>query len=142
MGEALVIEADGSVRGTVLPEDAAAHRAAVQGLVGGFADQGRYHRHVLLHVRGDGAPQPNLVAWALASAWRGAELDYCLYGTVVVTGSGIGESLPLEVPGQVHAASGAVAAIAAEWRGRRPASERAALAELLADVRHAVLSTV
>ncbi|MEU6406202.1 hypothetical protein [Streptomyces sp. NPDC046985] len=140
MGEALVIEANGSVCDTILPDGAAARGSAVRGLVGGYVDQGRYHRDVVLHVRGDGAAEPNLVAWALASVWRGVELDYFLYGTVVVTAHGAAEVLPAAVAGQVRAAGEAVAAIAAEWRSRRPASDRAALAELLAGVRHEVLS--
>lgn len=140
MGEALVIEANGSVRDTVLPDSAAARGGAVRDLVGGYADQGRYHRDVVLYVRGDGAAEPNLVAWALASVWRGVELDYFLYGTVVVTAHDSTEVLPAAVAGQVRAAGEAVAAIASEWRSRRPASDRAALAELLAGVRHEVLS--
>ncbi|MFJ9574548.1 hypothetical protein [Streptomyces bacillaris] len=140
MAQALVVEANGSVRDTVLPGGAAARAGVVRDLVGGYADQGRYHRDVVLHVRGDGAAEPNLVAWALASVWRGVELDYFLYGTVVVTAPDATEALPTAVAGQVRAASEAVAAIAAEWRSRRPASDRAALSELLAGVRHEVLS--
>lgn len=140
MGEALVIEVDGSVRETVLPQAASAHQAAIRELVGDFVDQGRYHRSVLLHMRGDGAAEPNLLAWALASVWRGIELDYFLYGTVVVTGNESREALPAGISGQVRAAGEAVAAITAEWRSRRPASDQAARAELLAGVRHGVLS--
>lgn len=140
MGEALVIGVNGWVRDAVLPEGAAARGAAVRDLVGGDTDQGRYRRDVLLHVRGDGAGAPNLVAWALVSVWRGVELDYFLHGTVVVTAHDNGGKLPTEVAGQVRSAAETVAAIAAEWRDRRPASDQAARAELLAGVRHGVLS--
>ncbi|SEM78900.1 hypothetical protein [Streptacidiphilus jiangxiensis] len=140
MGSALVIETDGSVRDTVLPVGAEERRAAIRELVGGYADQGRYHPEVLLHVASDGSPQPNLLAWALASAWRGLDIPYLLYGTVVVTSAVGGADLPPGMASHVHAAGEAVSVIAWEWRSRRPASDEAARAELIAGVRHSLSS--
>ncbi|MFI1648308.1 hypothetical protein ACH4XT_15400 [Streptomyces avidinii] len=137
---ALVIAPAGSVSSTVLPSDAEGRRAAIGELVGGGADQGRYHPEVLLHVRGNGSPEPNLTAWALASTWRNLEISYLLYGTVVVTGPASGAELPANVAAQVRAAGDAVTAIMDEWRSRRPISNDAAVAELLAGVRHSLAS--
>ncbi|MFD8727811.1 hypothetical protein [Streptomyces sp. NPDC059611] len=140
MDNALVIAPDGSVSNTVLPSDAERWRAAIRELVGGGSDQGRYHAEVLLHVRGNGSQEPNLTAWALASIWRNLQLPYLLYGTVVVTGPAAGQELSANLAAEVQAAGSAVTAIMNEWRDRRPVSDDAAEAELLAGVRHSIAS--
>lgn len=83
----------------------------------------------------------NLSAWALASAWRGIDIPYGLYGPVVVTGPQLTE-LDEDLAGAVQAVCAAVAEILQEWRARPPVGERQARAELLAAARHSVAALV
>ncbi|MCM2431059.1 hypothetical protein [Streptomyces sp. RKAG337] len=135
MVEALVIQPDGIVRDLTLADDPGKWRTGVSEAVGGFPEAARYHRGALLYVNGDGAEQPNLAAWALASAWRGLDLPYALRGSVVVTGPGEGIALPPELADQVRAAAESVARIRAEWQFRPPVLAPAGMQELLAEVR-------
>ncbi|MEV4505474.1 hypothetical protein [Streptomyces klenkii] len=136
--EALVIETYGTVRPVDLPSDPEGRSSALRVVVGGFAESARYHPRALLYVNADGAEVPNVAAWALACAWRGLDLDYSLYGPVVVTAASPGDPLPEDLVGQVHAAAEGVVEVLAEWRSRRPVSSEAGIRELLAQVRFRV----
>ncbi|MEU1601188.1 hypothetical protein ABZ468_53075 [Streptomyces sp. NPDC005708] len=49
-----------------------------------------YHPKITIHVHGNGIAEqlpPNPVAWTLACAWRGLQLEYPLIGPVLVTGT-------------------------------------------------------
>ncbi|MGW3956459.1 hypothetical protein ACWEKM_37425 [Streptomyces sp. NPDC004752] len=113
--------------------------AAVREFLGSpdAVDQGVYHPRAVLHFHGSGRqaglPQ-NLAAWALVSAWRGMTL-YPLAGTVVVTGrTGTGDVTALDDDLVQHATAVAqtVRETMARWRMRPPASNEAAIRELLA----------
>ncbi|WP_199550188.1 hypothetical protein [Streptomyces sp. N35] len=113
-------------------------------LLGGVTVTGIYHRRAVLHILDDGQQRHadgrtglNLAAWALASAWRGIDL-YPLYGPVVITGGDAGTSTSLEddLGTQVLRSATTVRETLAEWRLRPPASNDAAVAELLAYVRN------
>ncbi|MFE2715268.1 hypothetical protein ACFXKI_25610 [Streptomyces mirabilis] len=100
-------------------------------------DQGTYHRRPVLHIIDGGLtiglPQ-NLAAWALASAWRGTAL-YPVGGPVVVTGrtaTGDVTTLDDDLVQHAQAVAQTVRDIVAEWRTRPPASNEAAIKELLA----------
>lgn len=147
--QALRIDEQGGVQTVHLPDTYAAQRAALCDLVGGATDAGVYHRQAVLHVHGNGAAaqelQFNTAAWALASAWRGLDIPYGLYGPIVVTGpaetdGGHGPLSP-EFEAQVRGVCAAVRDVHAEWQTRPPAGETAARAELLAAARHQVLAT-
>lgn len=114
MREALVIETDCTVRPVDLPSDPEGRSSALRVVAGRFAESARYHPRALLYVNADGAEVPNVAAWALACAWRGLDLDYSLYGPVVVTAASPGDPLPEDLAGQVQAAAEAVAEILAE----------------------------
>jgi hypothetical protein len=58
--------------------------------LGGQPEAAYYHRHAAIHVHGNGIAEDlpaNPVAWALACAWSGQQLDYALYGPVLITGT-------------------------------------------------------
>ncbi|MGW2651782.1 hypothetical protein ACWC2T_44690 [Streptomyces sp. NPDC001393] len=100
-------------------------------------DQGVYHRRALLHVHGGGCGMglaQNITAWALASAWRGIAL-YPIHGPVIVTGraqDGGVVGLADDLAQHAHAVAQTVRETLGEWRSRPPASNEAALSELLA----------
>ncbi|WP_280910221.1 hypothetical protein [Streptomyces sp. SAI-208] len=104
----------------------------------GTVDQGRYHPHALLPVHGSGYTiglEGNLTAWTLASAWRRMPL-YPFYGSVVVTGrtqDGDTSALNEELAGQAYAVAQTVRATWGAGQTRPPASNEAAVSELLAD---------
>ncbi|MBC2868663.1 hypothetical protein [Streptomyces mexicanus] len=134
---ALRIAPDTAVRELDLPEPGA--QSAIREHIGtsGAVDQGVYHRQTLLHIPGDGRVlglAQNITAWALASAWRGIAL-YPIHGPVVVTGraeDGAVAALDDDLAQQVQAVAQTVRETLAEWRSRPPASNEAALSELLA----------
>ncbi|MGW7824657.1 hypothetical protein ACWGLF_42850 [Streptomyces puniciscabiei] len=103
----------------------------------GAVDQAVYHPRVLLHVHGEGRGVglgQNVAAWALASAWRGMAL-YPLHGPVVVTGrTPDGEAAALDDDLAEHArtVTQTVRDTLKAWRTRPPASNDAAISELLA----------
>ncbi|GGN95373.1 hypothetical protein GCM10011579_095870 [Streptomyces albiflavescens] len=137
---ALRIDPNMSVTDIDLPAGVAQH-ARIRDLVGGpgSVDIGRYHPRALLHLHGEGRAiglKDNLVAWALASAWRGMPL-YPLHGPAVITGrSQDGGVAPLDDDLVQHAQTIArtVRETLREWQTRRPASNQAAIGELLAYV--------
>ncbi|MGX1266958.1 hypothetical protein [Streptomyces phaeoluteigriseus] len=100
-------------------------------------DQGTYHQRALMLIHGNGRrlglPQ-NLAAWALASAWRGTAL-YPLAGPIVVTGrtaAGDVTALDDDLVQHVQAVAQTVRDTLSEWSARPPASNEAAIGELLA----------
>ncbi|NEC35483.1 hypothetical protein [Streptomyces rubrogriseus] len=134
---AVKIAPDATVTELDLPE--ADTRAVIRELLGSpdSVDQGIYHRRAVLHVHGNGRqlglPQ-NLAAWALASAWRGTAL-YLLAGPVAITGRTMaGELTGLDGDLVRHArvVAQTVRETLTEWRRRPPASDEAAISELLA----------
>jgi hypothetical protein len=137
---AVVIDTNGATRTVDLPSGRAPWRTEVDRLLGGRAEAARYHRGATLHVNADGATRPNITAWVLACAWRGLELPYMLYGTVVVTGASDGHVLPQTLAAQAERAANAISEVVEEWRGRPPVSDEAGTLELLATVRHHVPS--
>ncbi|WP_406482472.1 hypothetical protein [Streptomyces sp. NBC_01615] len=134
---ALRIESDATVTDLNLPLTDA-HSAVLEHVGSPDAvDQGVYHRRAVLHIHGNGRtlglPQ-NLAAWALASAWRGMTL-YLLAGPVVVTGrtaAGDVTALDDDLVQHVQAVAQTVRDTLSEWRARPPASNEAAIGELLA----------
>ncbi|MCQ8833799.1 hypothetical protein [Streptomyces malaysiensis] len=134
---ALLITPAGIVTELDLPESGA--RSAIRDHVGsaGAVDQGLYHREALVHVHGDGQRiglDSNLTAWALASAWRGMPL-YSFHGPVVVTGrtqDGDTSALGDDLAAHVHAVAQTVRETREAWKTRPPASNEAAMRELLA----------
>ncbi|MGP4092576.1 hypothetical protein [Streptomyces sp. KR55] len=128
---------DATVTDFDLPETGA--HSVIRELVGSpdAVDQGMYHRRAVLHIHGTGrqvGPPQNLAAWALASAWRGMTL-YPLAGTIVVTGrTATGDMTALDDDLVQHAKAVAqtVRETLAQWRTRPPASNEAAISELLA----------
>lgn len=133
---ALRIDPDATVTDLNLPATDA--HIAIQEHVGSDAvDQGVYHRRAVLHIHGNGLklgfPQ-NLAAWALASAWRGMPL-YPLAGPIVITGrttSGDKAALDHDLAQHAKAVAQTVRDTLTEWRERPPASNEAAIKELLA----------
>ncbi|MFF1917054.1 hypothetical protein ACFVYE_37005 [Streptomyces sp. NPDC058239] len=103
----------------------------------GAVDQAVYHSRVLLHLHGEGQViglGQNLAAWALASAWRGMPL-YPLHGPVVLTGRTGGGGVAALDDGLVQHArtvTRTVRETLVAWRMRPPASNDAAVSELLA----------
>ncbi|GAB1331743.1 hypothetical protein [Streptomyces sennicomposti] len=134
---ALRIAPDTTVTELDLPETDA--HSAIQDHIGttDAVDQGVYHRRALLHIQGDGRANTlaqNITAWALASAWRGIAL-YPIHGPVIVTGraqDGGVAALDDDLAQHAHAVAQTVRETLGEWRSRPPASNEAALSELLA----------
>ncbi|MFE2337568.1 MULTISPECIES: hypothetical protein [Streptomyces] len=133
---ALSIDPDAAVTDLNLP--GADAQSAIQTHLGSDAvDRGVYHRRAVLHIDGNGQnlglPQ-NLAAWALASAWRGKPL-YPLAGVIVVTGrteSGGLTTLDDDLVQHAKVVAQTVCDTLSEWRARPPASNEAAVSELLA----------
>ncbi|MFG2463312.1 hypothetical protein ACGFWE_40545 [Streptomyces sp. NPDC048523] len=134
---ALLIAPVGTVTELSLPKFGA--RTAIGNLVGSSesVDQGLYRPDALLHMHGRGRAiglDSNLTAWALASAWRGMSL-YPFHGAVVVTGRTQGGevcALDDELTRHVHAVAQTVRETWEAWQTRPPASNEAAVRELLA----------
>ncbi|MGW1107897.1 hypothetical protein [Streptomyces sp. NPDC002540] len=127
---------------TTLTEVALSERdahSAIREHVGttGAVDQAVYHPRALLHLHGEGQViglGQNLAAWALASAWRGMPL-YPLHGAVVLTGrtgDGGAEALDDDLAQHAHTVTQTVRETLETWRTRPPASNDAAVNELLA----------
>jgi hypothetical protein len=138
VSNAIRIDASGGATGIDLPEDGGPElNRALRALLGGTPERAAYHPASLLWVHGDGQSHglaPNLIAWTLASAWRGMPLPYQLYGTVIVTGRDHdGESTPLEdnLASHVHTVAETVAQTMADWRRRPPVSTDAAIGALV-----------
>lgn len=133
---ALRIAPDTTVTDLTLPATTA-HSAIRQHVGDDTVDQGVYHRRALLHIHGNGQAlglPPNLAAWALASAWRGMAL-YPLAGLIVVTGrtaSGEVTALDDDLAQHVRAVAQTVRETTSQWHARPPASNEAAMKELLA----------
>ncbi|MGW2108319.1 hypothetical protein [Streptomyces sp. NPDC001948] len=135
--QALRIDPDTTLTEIVLPERDA--QSVIREHVGttGAVDQGVYHRSALLHLHGEGRVtglEQNLVAWALASAWRGMPL-YPLHGPVVLTGrtgDGAIETLGDKLMEDARTVTQTVRETLKEWQARPPASNGAAVNELLA----------
>ncbi|MFE3864500.1 hypothetical protein ACFXPT_29195 [Streptomyces goshikiensis] len=139
MSSVLRIDADGGTTLMPWPDDEHERGLLIRAGVRGSADTAVYHRRALIHVHGNGQAERlplNLSAWVLASVWRGFELPYGLYGTVMVTGPQ-SEALDADLVAEVQAVCAAVAEVRAEWQDRPPVGEHAARAELLATGRHA-----
>ncbi len=126
----LVIGTDLSVSEQQIPEVPIAQDVAVQTLVTErpgkrtVATAAQYHREALMWVADDGANaglSPNVLATALASAWRGLDVarSYWLHGPVVVTGAH-GRDAALGVPEEraadVRAALQAFADLRGTWQ--------------------------
>jgi hypothetical protein len=148
MSPALLLHPDGALEEHPLPGTQQEQRDLFTRLCGAETDRAVYHRQALFHVHGDGQGQglpSNLPAWLLASAWRGLDLPNGFYGPVVVTGpaGADGPVAPLApmLADQVRYAADTVERVTAEWETRRPVSQDADVAELLAQVRHGVPPT-
>ncbi|WP_042373873.1 hypothetical protein [Streptacidiphilus neutrinimicus] len=134
---AIVITMLGDARDIELPDDDR-HRAEIRRIVGGSPDQGLYHHEALLWVHGDGANgglRRNLVAWALACTWRSLTLPHQFYGDVVVTGrapDGTTAPLATNLAEQVRTITTTTLETVWLWQRRPPASNEAALSDLLA----------
>ncbi|MFJ4634058.1 hypothetical protein [Streptomyces sp. NPDC088847] len=142
----MCIDPDTTVADISLPELDA--QSAIREHLGSpdAVDQGVYHRRAVMHVHGNGQtiglPQ-NLTAWALASAWRGMPL-YPLAGSIVVTGrtaTGDVTALDDDLAEHAKAAAQTVRETLAQWGMRPPASNEAAIGELLAYVARDVASS-
>ncbi|MGW1193227.1 hypothetical protein [Streptomyces sp. NPDC002559] len=134
---ALRIDLDTTLTEVVLPAHGA--RSAVREHIGtdGAVDQAVYHPRALLHLHGEGRViglGQNLTAWALASAWRGMPL-YPLHGPVVLTGrngDGSAEALDDDLAQHARTVAQTVRETLQGWQVRPPASNEAAVDELLA----------
>ncbi|WP_438296268.1 hypothetical protein [Streptomyces sp. HUAS TT7] len=124
-------------------DDAGAQYAHIRSAVGGSAEAAYYHRGSVLHVPATGSTDglsPNLAVWALACGWRKVELPYLLYGPIVITGpydvdgAAVSE-LSDRLTAHVRTVCDTVRETVIGWRTRRPASNEAALSELLAYAR-------
>jgi hypothetical protein len=108
--EVVRVDPDAAVATLALPAGLAAREPAVRASMRGTLIRTAYDREraVVFHVLGDGLAagrEPNLAAWALASALRGLQLDYALYGPVLLTGGRVdGEiaALPPETVARVR----------------------------------------
>ncbi|MFE0463735.1 hypothetical protein ACFW1A_31230 [Kitasatospora sp. NPDC058965] len=135
---ALQIDPAGPVEEIELPADPALRRRVLTTRLGGSPDPGVYHRRALMWMHGnavyEGLP-PNVVATALASAWRGMDIgaSYFLYGRVIVTGSVDGDADHLDegLAGQAREVGKLVAARALAWKTAPPASNEAAWEEIV-----------
>ncbi|MEU9304909.1 hypothetical protein [Streptomyces sp. NPDC048269] len=139
MSSVLRVDPDGGTTLMPWPVDELQRGLLIRAGVGGSADTAVYHRRAVLHVHGNGqsARLPlNLAVWVLASVWRGIELPYGLYGTVMVTGPR-SQELETDLLAEVQGVCVAVAEVRAEWQDRPPAGEGTARAELLAAARYA-----
>ncbi|GAA2418052.1 hypothetical protein ACFPFX_04820 [Streptomyces mauvecolor] len=144
MVRAWVVDEGARLTALELPaDDAGAQYAQIRSAVGGSAEAAYYHRGSVLHVPATGSVDglsPNLVVWALACGWRKMELPYLLYGPIVITGpydedgAAVGE-LADRLTAQVRTVCDTVRETVIGWRTRRPASNEAALSELLAYTR-------
>ncbi|MCT9093534.1 hypothetical protein N4G70_32395 [Streptomyces sp. ASQP_92] len=131
-------------------DDAGAQYAQIRSAVGGSAEAAYYHRAAVLHVPSTGSVdglEPNLAGWALACGWRQMDLPYLLYGPIVITGSYDAESAAVgELSGrltaQVRTVCDTVQETVIGWRTRRPASNEAALSELLAYTRRDLAAVI
>ncbi|MER7755430.1 hypothetical protein [Kitasatospora sp. NPDC097643] len=97
MASALQLNTDLTIETIELPDDPALWRRAVTTRLSGSPDRAVYHRRALMWLHGNGANErmpANLVATALASAWRGLDIgaSYFLYGRVLITGRRTGTS--------------------------------------------------
>ncbi|WP_030272870.1 hypothetical protein [Streptomyces sp. NRRL B-24484] len=147
MSHALQINADMTVASVELPDEPALRQRAIAARLSGAADQAVYHRQALMWVHGNGAREglpANLVATAVASAWRGLDVgaSYFLHGRVLVTGAANGDAGPLEekLVGQVCAVAAAVTAQMAAFRTSPPASNEAAWGAIVQRAFEAVAS--
>lgn len=136
MTTALRLDCDLTLTRIELPDDAQDARGAIRGIVGDSVNAGLYHRDAILHVADSANQQQplNLVAWTLASAWRGLPL-YALHGTIVVTGrtsAGDATGLDDRLVRQAEAVTAMVGETVNRWRTQPPASDDAAGQELLA----------
>jgi hypothetical protein len=133
---ALRIDPDATVTDLNLPAPDA-HSAIQEHVESDAVDQGVYHRRAVLHIHGNGLKlglSQNLAAWALGSAWRGTTL-YSLTGPVVITGrtaNGDVTALDDDLAQHAKAVTQTVRDTLSEWRQRPPASNEAAIQELLA----------
>ncbi|MFJ1757624.1 hypothetical protein [Kitasatospora sp. NPDC088134] len=99
---ALMISPTGSVSEEFLP--GRDHLADVRALLGGSVDGAGYRRGTRMWTLGEaGAHGPNVLATALASAWRGQDLAaaYWLRGPVLLTGAD-SEDRPVVLQQQVY----------------------------------------
>ncbi|MEU6973605.1 hypothetical protein AB0A71_38965 [Kitasatospora aureofaciens] len=135
---ALQIDPAGPVEEIELPDDPALLRRVLTTRLGGSPDRGVYHRRALMWLHGnamnEGLP-PNVVATALASAWRGIDIgtSYFLHGRVIVTGAvdGDADDLEEELASQAREVGQVVADRALAWTAAPPASNEAAWAEIV-----------
>ncbi|MEU9044500.1 MULTISPECIES: hypothetical protein [unclassified Kitasatospora] len=135
---ALQIDPAGPVVEIELPDDPALLRRVLATRLGGSPDRGVYHRRALMWLHGntinEGLP-PNVLATALASAWRGMDIgaSYFLHGRVIVTGAADGDAdrLEEELAGQAREVGQVVADLARVWATVPPASNEAAWAEIV-----------
>ncbi|MEV4559033.1 hypothetical protein AB0K51_18875 [Kitasatospora sp. NPDC049285] len=135
---ALQIDPAGPVVEIELPDDPALRQRVLATRLGGSPDRGVYHRQALMWLHGnaigEGLP-PNVVATALASAWRGMDIgaSYFLHGRVIVTGAvdGHADWLEEDLAGQVREVDQVVAECARAWATTPPASNEAAWAEIV-----------
>jgi hypothetical protein len=138
---ALQIDPAGPVTKVELPDDPALLQRVVSTRLGGSPDRAVYHRRALMWLHGnainEGMP-PNVVATALASAWRGTDIgaSYFLHGRVIVTGSEAGgaDHLGEELTIQAQEVGQVIADRALAWQTAPPASNAAAWAEIVGAV--------
>ncbi|WP_331731689.1 hypothetical protein [Kitasatospora sp. NBC_01300] len=135
---ALQIDPAGPVDEIELPDDPALLRRVLTTRLGGSPDPGYYHRRALMWLHGNAANEglpPNVVATALASAWRGMDIgaSYFLHGRVIVTGAADGDADHLEekLAGQAREVGQVVADRTLAWRTAPPASNEAAWEEIV-----------
>ncbi|MEU3497609.1 hypothetical protein ABZ747_29470 [Kitasatospora cineracea] len=138
---ALQIDPIGPVAAIDLPDDPALRQRVLTTRLGGSPDRGVYHRRALMWLDGkavDRGLPANVVATALASAWRGTDVgtSYFLHGRIIVTGAADGgaDHLEEELADQAREVDRMVAGLALAWTAAPPASNEAAWAEIIRTV--------
>ncbi|WP_405824199.1 hypothetical protein OG705_29110 [Streptomyces sp. NBC_00838] len=86
--------------------------------LGDLPEAAYYHPAAVLHLHGNGVGHHlplNPVAWTLASAWRGFQLDYILVGHAVITGNEDHDGNLTPLPAQFTAQTEKAIAAATAW---------------------------
>ncbi|MEV7124309.1 hypothetical protein [Kitasatospora griseola] len=115
MPKALQIDTDGTAEVISLPEDPSSWDRVLKTRLSGAPEPGHYHRQATMYVHHDGQGaglQRNLLATAIACAWRGLDITYdaayFLPGRVVVTAAEADKDLDPLLIEEAQAIAGAL----------------------------------
>ena len=135
MALALQIDPGMPIERIHLPDDLELRSRSIRTRLGASPDPGYYHRQAVMWTHGDGARSlpPNLVATALASAWRQLDIgtSYFLHGRVIVTAANEEADLRADLCDHADAVAQVIAGRAQAWQSAPPTSNEAAWAEII-----------